>query len=190
MDLAVPANKCKSIEVDVESLQFLADDMKYSLKREPQEETYNTDADKLRSIDAVGAQYESLLNGRGKLEIATVPPLHIDLVDDQKIAGLLLQVKNSRLSPMQKEIIRAHIKDLLDKDYITQSQSSVSSRTVLVHKKNGDYRLCVICIDYRDINRCTKPMRLPLPNGKDVLQRLRDTKFFGRMDLRKGFRQI
>ena len=33
-------------------------------------------------------------------------------------------------------------------------------------------------------------MRLPLPNGKDVLHRLKGSKFFGRIDLRKGFHQI
>lgn len=45
-------------------------------------------------------------------------------------------------------------------------------------------------VDFRDVNQCTKSIRYPLPNGKDIMARMNGSKFFARLDLRKGFHQI
>ena len=186
VNLAIPAEDRSHIQTETEGIQFLTEDMEYSMKREPLEETQYDDPDKLSEIDTVLNKYKGLLNGRDTVHIAKVRPMKLELIDRVKVKDLP-HAKPSRLSPMQSRIIREQLDELLAQGYVRASESSVSSRTVLVRKKNGEYRLCV---DYRDINRCTQPMRLPLPNGKDILQRLKGSKFFGRIDLRKGFHQI
>ena len=62
-----------------------------------------------------------------------------------------------------------YIEDLLNREWITKSQSSYASPVVCVRKKDGGLRLC---IDYRELNRKTVRDRHPIPRIQETLDNL------------------
>ena len=63
--------------------------------------------------------------------------------------------------PLYPEV-KAYIEDLLNRDFIRKSSSSYSSPVVCVRMKDQSLRLCV---DYRALNRKTRPDRHPIPKN-------------------------
>ena len=90
--------------------------------------------------------------------------------DMGRIEGLQLNLELSDTTPVQKSYssiprplyaeIKHYIEDLLNRGWITKSQSNYSSPVVCVRKKDGGLRLCV---DNRELNRKTVPDRHPIP---------------------------
>jgi hypothetical protein len=56
-----------------------------------------------------------------------------------------------------------------------------------VKKKDGSMRMC---IDYRNLNAVTVKNKYPLPRINDLLDQLKDAKFFSKIDLRSGYHQM
>ena len=79
------------------------------------------------------------------------------------------------------------IQEMLANGIITPSVSPWSSPIVLVRKKNGDLRFCV---DYRKLNQITVNDSHPLPFISDLLDSVKDAKYFSLLDLRSGYWQI
>ncbi|XP_064472746.1 uncharacterized protein LOC135387510 [Ornithodoros turicata] len=77
-----------------------------------------------------------------------------------------------RLSPAQRDLVKAMIKDLVDAG---------------LRKKDGSTRMCV---DYRKLNAVTEDSVYPFPLIEDALQALTGCKYFSVMDLAPGFHQI
>jgi hypothetical protein len=98
----------------------------------------------------------------------------IHLQDD---AEKHVNLRPYRASPYQKEAINSHIKDLLDKKYIQESNSSFSSPIVLVKKSDGGERFCV---DYRIRNKYTIRDRFPLPRIDETLDALGSAEYFSK----------
>ena len=67
---------------------------------------------------------------------------------------------------------------------IQPSHSPWSSPVVMVGKKDGIYRFCV---DYRALNSITKADKFPLPRIDDLLDKVRDARYFTTLDLASGF---
>ena len=65
-----------------------------------------------------------------------------------------------RLAYTERAKLREKVQALLDGGVIQQSDSDYASLIILVPKKNGDVRMCV---DYRELNRCTVNQIYPLP---------------------------
>jgi hypothetical protein len=70
---------------------------------------------------------------------------------------------------------------------IEPSTSTAASPVHLVKKRDGTWRMTV---DYRDLNQQLKPDRFPVNDLEDALTSLAGKRFFGKLDLRKGFLQI
>ena len=126
VNLAVPTEDRNHIQTETEGIQFLAEEMEYSMKRKPLEEVKYNDPDKISEIKTVLAKYGPLLNGREENHCARVEPMKLELIDKEQIKKLPY-VKAHRLSPMQLSIVRKQIDDLVAKGYIQKSDSQVSS---------------------------------------------------------------
>jgi hypothetical protein len=70
---------------------------------------------------------------------------------------------------------------------IQPSDSSWSSRCLLVKKSDSTYRFCV---DYRKVNELTRKDAYPLPRIDASLDSLGRSKFFGVLDMTSGYWQI
>jgi hypothetical protein len=56
-----------------------------------------------------------------------------------------------------------------------------------VKKKDGSMRMC---IDYQNLNVVIVKNKHPLPRIDDLLDQLKDAKFFSKIDLRSGYHQM
>ena len=83
------------------------------------------------------------------------------------------------------------IKDLESKGLIVKSRSPWSCATFYVNKNSeierGTLRLV---INYKPLNKALKWIRYPIPNEKDLLQKLHSTFIFSKFDMKSGFWQI
>ena len=92
-----------------------------------------------------------------------------------------------RISPKERDIIRAEVGKMLKLGCIKPSKSPWASLPVLVDKPDGTKRFCV---DYRGLNAVSKADAYPLPRIDDVLATLQGSKFFSCMDANSGFWQL
>jgi hypothetical protein len=85
------------------------------------------------------------------------------------------------------EELKKQLNELSDKGYIGPSTSPWGSPVLFVKKKDGSMRMC---IDYQNMNDVTVKNKYPLPRIDDLLDQLRNTKFFSKIDLRSGYDQM
>ena len=85
------------------------------------------------------------------------------------------------------EIIRTHIKKMLEDGIIQHSRSHFSSPVTLAKKKDGTLRFCT---DFRKLNKVTVPDKYPLPRIDETFNMLRGSVLFSSLDLLAGFWQI
>lgn len=93
-----------------------------------------------------------------------------------------------RVSPRERDAIRAQVEEMLRENIIKPSNSPWSSPVVLVKKKDGS--TLRFCVDYRRLNSITRKDVYPLPRIDDALDRLCSAKYFSSMDLKSGYWQI
>lgn len=92
-----------------------------------------------------------------------------------------------RLSPHEREVVRAKVNELLSAKIIQPSSSPYASPILLVKKKDGSDRMV---IDYRELNSNTIPDRFLLPRIDDQIARLHGANYFTCLDCARGFNQI
>ena len=59
--------------------------------------------------------------------------------------------------------------------------------TIFVSKKEGSMRMC---IDYRELNKVTIKNKYPLPRIDDLMDQVRGSKVFLKLDLASGYHQM
>jgi len=97
-----------------------------------------------------------------------------------------------RVPQSQRQVLQDLIQDQLDKGIIVPSTSPWSAPVVIVPKKPGPdgivtYRMC---IDFRELNKCTVPEVYPIPDVHETLDSLGGSKFFTALDMNSGFFQV
>ncbi len=92
-----------------------------------------------------------------------------------------------RIPPAQWDIVRSHIKEMIDLGVIKRSHSPWASAIVLAKKKDGSHRLC---IDFRKLNARTKRDAYALPRIDDTLDCLNGACWFSSLDLKWGYWQV
>ncbi|MCO5574456.1 hypothetical protein L7F22_028241 [Adiantum nelumboides] len=92
-----------------------------------------------------------------------------------------------RVSQAQQEEIMRQVNELVEKGMVRPSSSPFCSPVLLVHKKDGTYRMCV---DYRALNKITIKNRFPVPRIEDLFDKLQGSTYFSRIDLKSGYHQI
>ena len=73
---------------------------------------------------------------------------------------------------------------LLELKCIEPANIDQAQPIILVKKPNGSYRMC---IDYRPVNKYTVIENFPIPSIDDIFIKLRNTKFYTKLDLKSGF---
>ncbi len=89
-----------------------------------------------------------------------------------------------RKSHTESKVIQKHIKGLLEKGIIRESNSDWASPVLLVSKPDGGVRLC---IDYRRLNQVLKDDKFPMGRLDDLFDCLHGTKYFSKLDIQSGF---
>ncbi|XP_073223476.1 uncharacterized protein [Cicer arietinum] len=92
-----------------------------------------------------------------------------------------------RMSPLELSELKKQLEELLDKQFIRPSVSPWGAPMLLVKKKDGSMRLCV---DYRRLNKVTINNKYLLPRIDDLMDQLRGSCVFSKIDMRSGYHQI
>ena len=90
-----------------------------------------------------------------------------------------VKAKGLQVSPQTERSIDSQVCQMLDNGIITPSNSPWSSRVILVEKKDGTMRFAV---DYRLLNNETKRDYYPLPEVRDILDKLHGNKYYSFLD--------
>jgi hypothetical protein len=108
---------------------------------------------------------------------------HIEL-----IPGASLPNKATyRMTPQENEEIKKQVQEILDKGFIKERLIPCVVTTMLNRKKDGG---CIMCIDYREINKITIRYKFPLHHIDDLLDYLSGAKYVSKVDLKSGYHQI
>ena len=101
--------------------------------------------------------------------------------------GKPVHAKVRQLAPDKLAAAKTIFDDLLKNNIITPSTSEWSSALMLKQKSDKSWRACG---DYRALNNITKPDVYPIPLIKDIITRIKNAKFFSKIDLQKAYHQI
>ena len=89
------------------------------------------------------------------------------------------------------ELCKKEIKSLLNKNLIRSSKSSWSCTAFYVNKHSEQERgMPRLVINYKPLNKVLKWIRYPIPNKKDLLDKLYKANIFSKFDLKSGYWQI
>ena len=95
------------------------------------------------------------------------------------------------MSPELLEYCKKEINNLLSKKLIRSSHSPWSCAAFYVQKvseiERGTPRLV---INYKPLNKVLQWIRYPIPNKKDLIQRIYNATIFSKFDMKSGFWQI
>ena len=177
---------------------ILQEDMVPTGQDPEQAETDRPDVDNLKpqifgppslihELENLVLQYESLFRDTVSPNPAAVKPMKL------KVRAEEWEVpRNSRApraQPLMKQYaIAKFVEQARLDDVIEPCEAEFASQVLLIPKPNGSYRFC---IDYRALNQATANIGWPLPNIKQMLNRIGQhrPKYFGVMDLTQGFYQ-
>ncbi|UYV64019.1 hypothetical protein LAZ67_2006344 [Cordylochernes scorpioides] len=134
-------------------------------------------------LDVVNEYRDCFALGMGELGYTDVTKMDIKEVDGSKPVCL----RPYKTTASEREAIREIVREWKDNGIVTETRSPYASPVLLVRKKTGDHRLVV---DYRRLNIQTVKDKFPLPRIDDLLEGLRNAKFFTTLDLAHGYLQI
>ena len=103
---------------------------------------------------------------------------------DLKPGFKLTKGKTYHLTQEEDLELQKFIKEQLDKGYIQPSESEQTASFFFVGKKDGKLRPVQ---DYRNLNEWTVKNNYPLPLISDLLDKLREAKYFTKFDIRWGY---
>lgn len=91
------------------------------------------------------------------------------------------------LSPNEQEELDAFLEENLKSGRIQPSKSPMASPVFFVKKKDGSLRLVQ---DYRKLNDMTIKNSYPLPLISDIISKLKEAKYFTKLDVRWGYNNV
>ncbi|UYV74255.1 hypothetical protein LAZ67_11002642, partial [Cordylochernes scorpioides] len=142
-----------------------------------------TSKERQEILDVVNEYRDCFALGMEELGCTDVTKMDIKEVDGSKPVCL----RPYKTTASEREAIREIVREWKDNGIVTETRSPYASPVLLVRKKTGDHRLVV---DYRRLNIQTVKDKFPLPRIDDLLEGLRNAKFFTTLDLAHGYLQI
>jgi len=97
---------------------------------------------------------------------------------------------NAKAYPMtlkEEETLNQWLDEQLKAGLIVESNSRYASPCFFIPKKDGTLRLVQ---DYRRLNQYTIKYKMPLPLINEVIDKLKDAKYFNKLDLIWGYNNI
>ena len=91
------------------------------------------------------------------------------------------------MTPLEKEELNKFLDENLASKQIIPSKSPYAAPCFFVPKKDGSLRLCQ---DYRRLNTHTIKDKTPLPLISEVLDQLREAKYFNKLDIIWGYNNV
>ena len=149
--------------------------------------TFEGDEDLVMKLRALCLKYAGIFSNKLAAKPAKLPPFVIDA--DKKQWEVPKNRTPVRLQTSRKEReIKRCIDEMRLAGIIEESEAVYYSHPVIVHKTADSFRFCV---DYRNLNKCTKAASWPLPNIRGLFERIGHYKpdIFGVMDLTSGYHQ-
>jgi len=148
----------------------------------------NAEKSSLSKEELVPQEFHEFLDVFDKQTAARLPrhrPVDhaIELIDD----WTLKKQKQIRLNLPETQELKEWVAEQLAKGYIRPSTAGHAAPVFFVGKKDGTGRLCV---DYRDLNSQTKKNAYPIPYTQELIDQLREAKYFTKIDLRNGYHNI
>ena len=101
--------------------------------------------------------------------------------------GQPIQAKARPLPPQKLAAVKANFAEMGALGIVRRSKGPWSSPLHVATKKDGSFRMCG---DYRRVNTVMMPDRYSIPLIADLTSRLQGRKFFGKVNLVKGYHQI
>ena len=95
--------------------------------------------------------------------------------------------KAYNLTPEEQRELDTFLKENLEKGYIRPSKSLMATPFFFVKKKDGKLRPCQ---DYRYLNEWTIKNAYPLPLISELMDKIKDGKYFTKLDIRWGYNNI
>ncbi|UYV70228.1 hypothetical protein LAZ67_7002244 [Cordylochernes scorpioides] len=142
-----------------------------------------TSKERQEILDVANEYRDCFALGMEELGCTDVTKMDIKEVDGSKPVCL----RPYKTTASEREAIREIVREWKDNGIVTETRSPYASPVLLVRKKTGDHRLVV---DYRRLNIQTVKDKFPLPRIDDLLEGLRNAKFFTTLDLAHGYLQI
>ena len=115
-------------------------------------------------------------------------PYEEDFVED----NILTKARPCQMNSEYLQICKNEIQTLSDKGLVRSSKSPWSCTAFYVNKHaEQDLGIPRIVINYKPLNNVVlKWIRYPIPNKKDLLDRLHNVIIFSKFDLKSGYWQI
>ena len=94
------------------------------------------------------------------------------------------KAKRYRMSPQQEEETNKQAEEMLSNGIIRPSNSPWAHNVILVRKRDGSTRFV---IDYRPINEVTIKDSYPMPNIREIVDKMKGSKYFCKMDMASAY---
>jgi hypothetical protein len=121
-------------------------------------------------------------------ELLGLPPdRDVEFVINLVPGTALIAQSPYRMVEVELKLLKVELDSLLEKGFIRPSASPWGSPALCVPKK--DETQC-LCVDYHALNAVTIKNKYPLPQIGDLINQLRQAKFFSKIDLRSGYHQM
>ena len=149
--------------------------------------TFEGDESFQRKLRELCSEYSDIFSDQLAEKPASLKPFEINIPLE------LWEIDENRTpvrpqSSTKEVALKENLDEMLASGVIERSDAAYYSHPVIVTKSPGKFRTC---IDYRPLNKCLTPASFPLPNIKNLFERIGNKKpdIFGMMDLTAGYHQ-
>jgi hypothetical protein len=115
------------------------------------------------------------------------PERELDFTIDLKLRTEPIERTPYRMSTPELQELKMQLKELLDLGLIRPSVSPWGALVIFIQKKDGLWRLC---IDYHQLNKVTTKNQYLFPRIDDLLDQMKGTTVFSKINLRSGYHQL